>query len=94
MTIDYFHNGKLPMPKLFRVVSVELGVLRSCLGSGYGVIFDCDETVIRKVRRVKSKIGWHWQLIREHKDQELWDCYIESDRESLNNINYEYGLMK
>ncbi|EPT8324460.1 hypothetical protein ACVS1I_002123 [Providencia rettgeri] len=94
MTIDDFHNGKLPMPKLFRVVSVELGVLRSCLGSGYGVIFDCDETVIRKVRRVKSRIGWHWQLAREHKDQELWDYCLESDRESLNNINYEYGLMK
>ncbi|HEK1878102.1 TPA: hypothetical protein ACKRGR_003481 [Proteus mirabilis] len=94
MTIDDFHNGKLPMPKLFRVVGVELGVLRSGLGSGYGVIFDCDETVIRKVRRVKSKIGWHWQLAREHKDQEQWDYYLESDRESLNNINYEYGLMK
>ena len=53
MTIDDFHSGKLPMPKLFRVVSVELDVLRSKLGSGYGVIFDCDETVIRKVRRVK-----------------------------------------
>ncbi len=55
MTIHEYHNGNLPMPKLFRVVSVELDVLRSGLGSGYGVIFDCDETVIRKVRRVKSK---------------------------------------
>ncbi len=33
MTIDDFHNGKLPMPKLFRVVSVELDVLRSAINS-------------------------------------------------------------
>ncbi|WP_272514618.1 MULTISPECIES: hypothetical protein [unclassified Providencia] len=48
--IDDFHNGVKPMPKLFRVVSVELDVLRSGLGSGYGVIFDCDTTVVRLVR--------------------------------------------
>ncbi|MDB9567831.1 MULTISPECIES: hypothetical protein [Providencia] len=90
--IDDFHNGIKPMPKLFRVVSVELDVLRIGFGSDYGVIFDCDATVVRLVRRVKHRDGWCWQLVREYKDQEEWDYCFESDRECLNNLNWELGL--
>lgn len=86
MTIDDFHNGSLPMPKLFRVVSVELNVM-----SEFGEYYD---TVIRSVRRVKHVDGWRWQIARVHNNQKDWDYYLESDKESLNNINYEYGLMK
>lgn len=85
MTIDDFHNGKLPMPKLFRVVSVEFGVM-----SDFGEYYD---TVTREIRRVKHANGWRWQIARVHNNQKDWDYCLESDREALNNINYEYGLM-
>ncbi|MEY0030545.1 hypothetical protein AB7459_17150 [Providencia rettgeri] len=90
--IDDFHNGIKPMPKLFRVVSVELDVLRDKLGENYGVVCGCDAAVVRLVRRVKHRDGWCWQLVREHKDQEEWDYCFESDRECLNNLNWELGL--
>lgn len=92
--IEDFYTGKYPMPKLYRVVIAELDVLRNGLGSDYGVIFDCDETEIRKVRRVRDVDGWRWQLVREHKDQEQWDYYFGSDRECLNELNWNLGSIK
>lgn len=92
--IDDFHNGIKPMPKLFRVISVELDVLRAHLGSGGGVIFDCDDIEIRKVRRVKHNGGWCWQLVKENKDQEQWDYCLNQDRECLDNLNWEFGLFR
>lgn len=89
MTIDDFHNGKLPMPKLFRPIRVEFDSL-----TGYGG-YEHWVTTIRYVRRVKHADGWRWQLVRtNHKDLDRWDYYLDSDREALNDINYEYGLMK
>ncbi|HHD7754697.1 TPA: phage N-6-adenine-methyltransferase [Enterobacter asburiae] len=81
------------LPKLFRVIEVDLDVLRNGIGSGWGVIFDQDAIVKRKVRRVKHDGGWKWQLVREWHDQELWDYCFEQDRECLENLNYDLGLM-
>lgn len=87
MTIDDFHNGTLPMPKLFRPIRVEFDSLGR--NGEYWI------TTIRYVRRVRHADGWRWQLVRtNHKGLDRWDYYLGSDREGLNDINYEYGLMK
>lgn len=89
MTIHEYHNGNLPMPKLFRPVRVEFDSL-----TGYGG-YEHWVTAIRYVRRVRHADGWRWQLVRaNHKGLDRWDYYLDSDREALNDINYEYGLMK
>lgn len=95
MTIDEIM--KLPrhrMPKLGRVIEVDLDVLRMGIGSGGGVIFDIDKVVPRKVRRVMSKDGWRWQLASESLDQNVWDYDFEADKEQITNLNYEFGLIK
>lgn len=93
MTIDEIMKmSRRRMPKLGRVVEVDLDVLRAGFGSGYGVIHDLDTVVKRKVRRVMDVDGWRWQLVREP-----WDDNIhlyESDKESLTQLNYEFGLIK
>lgn len=38
--------------------------------------------------------GWKWQLVREWHDQELWDYCFEQDRECLENLNYDLGLLR
>ncbi|EMC7916080.1 hypothetical protein [Enterobacter cloacae] len=81
------------LPKLFRVIEVDLDVLRSGLGEGGGVIFDLDAVVKRKVRRVKHAGGWKWQLVREYHQQERCDYCFEQDRECLENLNYDLGLL-
>lgn len=97
MTIDDYmkpkHSVCPQLPKLYRVVTVELDVLRNGIGENGGVIFDIDRLVERKLRRVRHSDGWKWQLVRLHKDQEAWDYFFESDRECLENINYEFGLI-
>lgn len=82
------------LPKLFRVIEVDLDVLRNGIGEGGGVIFDLDVTVKRKVRRVMHSSGWKWQLVREWNDQESWDYCFDQDKECLENLNYELGLMR
>ncbi|MEP8884286.1 hypothetical protein ABKV35_04210 [Enterobacter kobei] len=82
------------LPKLFRVIEVDLDVLRNGIGSGWGVIFDQDAIVKRKVRRVKHDGGWKWQLVREyHGWQAHFDYCFEQDRECLEHLNYDLGLM-
>lgn len=95
MTIDEIME--LPrhrMPKLGRVVEVDLDVLRPGFGSGYGVIHDVDIVARRKVRRVMDVNGWRWQLVRDWLDQEAWDYFFERDKEQITNLNYEYDLIK
>lgn len=82
------------LPKLFRVIGVDLDVLRNGIGGGGGVIFDMDAVVKRKVRRVMHSGGWKWQIAREWPDQELWDYCLEQDRECLELLNYDLGLMQ
>lgn len=79
-----------PMRRMYRVITVSLDVLRFSYGSG---VCEFETVVPRKVRRVKTADGWKWQLVREFKDQELWDIYLGTDRESLNEINHIYGLL-
>lgn len=82
------------LPKLFRVIEVDLDVLRNGIGSGGGVIFDLDAVVKRKVRRVKHSGGWKWQLVREyHGCQAHFDYCFEQDRECLEHLNYDLGLL-
>jgi hypothetical protein len=81
------------LPKLFRVIEVDLDVLRNGIGGGGGVIFDLDAVVKRKVRRVLHNGGWRWQMVREYPDQEMWDYCLEQDRESLELLNHDLGLM-
>ncbi|MGS8478172.1 hypothetical protein ACVF35_18845 [Escherichia coli] len=82
------------LPKLFRVIEVDLDVLRNGIGGGGGVIFDMDAIVKRKVRRVMHSGGWKWQIAREWPDQESWDYCLEQDRECLELLNYDLGLMQ
>ncbi|MBJ8816453.1 hypothetical protein [Citrobacter freundii] len=82
------------LPKLFRVIEVDLDVLRNGIGGGGGVIFDIDAIVKRKVRRVMHSGWWKWQLVREWLDQESWDYCLEQDRECLEHLNYDLGLMR
>lgn len=82
------------LPKLFRVIEVDLDVLRNSIGGGGGVIFDMDAIVKRKVRRVMHSGGWKWQIAREWPDQESWDYCLEQDRECLELLNYDLGLMQ
>ncbi|WP_312227608.1 hypothetical protein [Pseudescherichia sp.] len=82
------------LPKLFRVIEIDLDVLRNGIGGGGGVIFDLDAIVKRKVRRVMHSGGWKWQLVRDCLDQESWDYCFEQDRECLEYLNYELGLIR
>lgn len=91
---DYMEMSRLRMPRLGRVIEVDLGVLRCGIGSGGGAIYDIDTVVKRKVRRVMDSNGWRWQLARQHRDQELWDYCFEQDKEQVANLNYEFGLLK
>lgn len=90
MTIDDFHEGRLPMPKMFRAVRIKFDSLApNGLNDEYWV------TTIRYVRRVRHTDGWRWQLVRtHHKGLDRWDPYLELDREGLNDINHVYGLIK
>lgn len=81
------------LPKMHRVIKVDLDVLRSSLGENNGVIYDCDTVVKRKVRRVLHDRGWRWQLVRECKNQEDWDYCFEQDKYCLDNVNHELGLL-
>lgn len=82
------------LPKLYRVITVELDVLRNGFGANYGVIYDIDTVVKRKVRRVLDTDGWRWAMVREHRNQEQWDYFFEYDKECLHELNYELGLIK
>lgn len=82
------------LPKLYRVITVELDVLRNGFGGNYGVIYDIDTVVKRKVRRVLDVDGWRWAMVREHLNQDQWDYFFEYDKESLQELNYTLGLLK
>lgn len=91
MTIEEIMNSGV-LPKLYRVVKVELSVLRSgCIGGG--VAFDQDTVEQRKVRRVLCDEGWRWSLVRECKNQEEWDYYFDEDKICLEDLNAELGLI-
>ena len=80
------------LPKMHRVIEVDLDVLRIGFGHNYGA-FEFDDVAKRKVRRVLHDRGWKWQLVRECKNQEQWDYCFESDKECVNEINHELGLV-
>lgn len=91
MTIEEIMNSG-ELPKLYRVIKVDLPVLRCGFVNG-GALFDCDDVAERKVRRVLCREGWKWSLVRECKNQEEWDYYFERDQECLTEVNAEFNLI-
>ncbi|AVF34252.1 hypothetical protein [Rahnella sikkimica] len=87
MTLDQVMAAS-ELPRMYRVIEVEIDVVRNGIGSGGGVIYDIDKVVKRKIRRVRDATGWRWQLVRQDKHQEVWDYFFEQDRESLNEFNF------
>jgi hypothetical protein len=69
------------LPKLYRVIKVDVWVLRPCYIRG-----ETDTVVERKVRRVRCKSGWKWQIARQCINQHEWDYYIDEDQECIDNI--------
>lgn len=78
----------MDLPKLYRVIKIEFSSLRNGLGSNYGVIFDIDTMVTRKVRRVLCPGGWKWQIRDLHELWE-WDYFVDTDQEILNEIGMD-----
>lgn len=76
------------LPRMYRVIEVELDVVRNGIVSGGGVIYDIDKVEKRNIRRVRDTTGWRWQLVRKDRHQEVWDYFFEQDRESLNEFNF------
>ncbi|QHJ82079.1 MAG: hypothetical protein [Caudoviricetes sp.] len=87
MTLDQVMASS-ELPRMYRVIEVELDVLRNGIGSGGGVIYDIDKLEKRNIRRVRDATGWKWQLVRRDKHQEVWDYFFQQDRENLNEFNY------
>ncbi len=79
--------------KMYRPVTIEFSSLRNGLGSGLGVIFDVDETVKRKVRRVIVDNGWKWQIINSFNISE-WDYFVEQDQDILDEIGMDIKYIK
>ncbi len=88
MKLEDIHN----LPKMHKVIKVDLDVLRVSLGYNYGA-YEHDEVAERKARRVKCDTGWKWQLVQECKNQSDCDYFFESDKECLNEENYNLGLI-
>ncbi len=89
-TIDEIMKSE-KLPKMHKVITIELETLRGALGSNLGWM-EVDAVVTRKVRRVMGNFGWKWQLVTEYKGQRDDDYYFETDREMIDEINYEYRL--
>lgn len=87
MTLDQVMAAS-ELPRMYRVIEVELDVVRNGIGSGGGVIYDIDKVVNRSVRRVRDTTGWRWQLVRQDKHQEVWDYFFQQDMESLSEFNF------
>lgn len=87
MTLDQVMAAS-ELPRMYRVIEVELDVVRNGIGSGGGVIYDIDKVVKRNIRRVRDATGWRWQLVRQDKHQEAWDYFFQQDMESLSEFNF------
>lgn len=72
----------MKLPKLYAPVNISFWSLRNSIGANGGVIFDNDEKVTRKCRRVITKDGWKWQII----DFDIlaeYDYFVYTDKEIL-----------
>lgn len=87
MTLDQVMAAS-ELPRMYRVIEVELDVVRNGIGSGGGVIYDIDKVVKRNIRRVRDTTGWRWQIVRQDKHQEVWDYFFQQDMESLSEFNF------
>ena len=76
----------MELPKLYRVVKITFSTLRTGMGDGWGVIFDCDVLVTKKARRVLCSDGWKWSLVTNYKYRH-WDNCDHQDQEILNEYN-------
>lgn len=57
MTLDQVMAAS-ELPRMYRVIEVELDVVRNGIGSGGGVIYDIDRLEKRNIRRVRDATGW------------------------------------
>lgn len=73
---------KRRLPKLYAPVNIRFWSLRTKLGQNGGVVFDCDEEVMRRCMRVRTNDGWKWQLIGLS-DLLDWDATAWQDQEIL-----------
>ena len=79
--------------KLYRPIKATFSSLRPGLGDNYGVIFDLDKEVTRKVMRVIVPGGWKWQLL-DTKALWLWDYFVEVDQDVLDEIGMDLSLIE
>lgn len=83
----------MKLPKLYAPVKIKFSSLRNKLGPNLGMIFDCDEVVERKVRRVITPDGWKFQIVNYHQLLS-YDYYVEQDKEMLDewgsNLEFQY----
>lgn len=83
-------------PKLYSPIKIKFWSLRNGFGRNYGVIFDIDTEVERKVMRVKTPDNeWKFQIVDYNKLVE-YDCSAEIDKEILDNhgMELEYEFVK
>ena len=78
----------MKLPKLYRPVKIKFWSLRNKLGQNMGVIFDCDEIVERLAMRVRTDLGWKWQIKNLQLISE-WDWGVITDQEILNESDCE-----
>lgn len=74
------------LPKLHRWVDISFMSLRNGFGEGYGVIFDIDTRVSRKMMRAvdhRYECGWSWVV--SNADGQWWNT--EADMTCLNDVN-------
>lgn len=78
----------MELPRLYSPVKIKFWSLRNKLGQNMGVIFDCDEIVERLAMRVRTDLGWKWQIKNLQSISE-WDWDVITDQESLNESDCE-----
>jgi len=83
----------MSLPKLYAPITVTFWTLRNGLGENYGVVYDIDTKVTRKVVRVLCADGWKWQIYNYWKLLE-WDWNVEQDQEMLNEYAMEFDFLE
>ena len=70
------------LPHFRKTVKIKFSSLRTWIGPNLGVVFDCDEMVVREAYRKKTEDGWKWQ-IRAFNKISIHDYSVLVDQEIL-----------
>ncbi len=80
------------LPPFRKAVDISFFSLRIGIGSGLGIIPDCDTQVVRRCYRAKNrydKNGWSWK-IKGYNTSPQWDLVMsETDQEILDESGSE-----